>query len=155
MGEHDSNFNPALLGVLDTGAIITVRYHDYILGICESYPQLVKSIIWAADKYTPIELSGVVDDKNKSSESSTSSQLSAVVTFHMPYLTKNNHSTTFSVAIGKNIAVNVLIGMSFIRSTTFVIDTSDNVAEARMLQCKPLELIYKVAGCSKPNPIPT
>ena len=152
LGEPDTDFNPALLGVLDTGATLTVGYHNYVLGICESYPQLVKSIIWAADKYTPIELNGVVDDGNTNS---TAGQLSAVVTFHMPYLTTNNHSTTFSVAIGKNVAVNVLIGMSFIRSTKLVIDAADNVAEAKMLQCKPFEIIYKVAGRSEPNKIPT
>ena len=154
LGEPDSDFNPALLGVLDTGATLTVGYHNYVLGICEAYPQLVKSIIWAADKYTPIELNGVVDDKD-SNRSSSAGQLSAVVTFHMPYLTTNNHSTTFSVAIGKNVAVNVLIGMSFIHSTKLVIDAADNVAEAKMLQCKPFEIIYKIAGRSEPNPIPS
>ena len=137
MGEPDSTFNPALLGVPDTGATITIGYSDYVLGICESYPQLVKSIIWAADKCTPIELNGVVNDDNKPYAQSKSNHLSAVVNFHMPYLTKNNHSTTFSVAIGKNVAVNVLIGMSFIRSTQLVIDTADNAAKAKMLQCKP------------------
>jgi hypothetical protein len=156
LGEPDSDFNPALLGVIDTGATLTVGYHKYILGICEAYPQLVKSIIWAKDKYIPIELSGVVDSPNSNRPQSPSdNQLSAVVTFHMPYLTANNHSTSFSVAIGKNVAVNVLIGMSFIRNTEMTIDTSDNVAEARMLQCKPFEIIYKTAGRSAPNAIPT
>jgi hypothetical protein len=153
LGEPDADFNPALLGVLDTGATLTVGYHNYVLGICESYPQLVKSIIWAADKYTPIELNGVVDDEN--SPNPGAGQLSAVVTFHMPYLTMNNHSTTFSVAIGKNVAVNVLIGMSFIRSTKLIIDAADDVAESKMLQCKPFEIVYKVAGRSEPNKIPT
>jgi hypothetical protein len=154
LGEPDSSFNPALLGVLDTGATLTVGYHNYILGICEAYPQLVKSIVWAADKYTPIELNGVVDDKD-AKQSSSAGQLSAVVTFHMPYLTTNNHNTTFSVAIGKNVAVNVLIGMSFIHSTKLVIDAADNVAESKMLQCPPFEIIYKVAGRSEPNKIPS
>jgi hypothetical protein len=36
-----------------------------------------------------------------------------------------------------------------------MIDPADNVAEARMLQAKPFEIIYKVAGRSKPNPIPS
>jgi hypothetical protein len=151
LGEPDNDFHPALLGIIDTGATLTVGYSEYILGICEAYPQLVKSIIWAEDKYCPIELNGVGANSNVSG----SNTLSAVVTFHMPYLTTNNDSTSFSVAIGKNVAVNVLIGMSFINNAQLVIDSSDKVAEAKMLQCKPFEIIFKPASRGKPNSIPS
>jgi hypothetical protein len=151
LGEPDHDFHPALLGIIDTGATLTVGYSEYILGICESFPHLVKSIIWAEDKYCPIELSGVGAESN----APHSNTLSAVVTFHMPYLTTNNDSTSFSIAIGKNVAVNVLIGMSFINNAQLVIDPSDKVAEARMLQCKPFDIIFKPAGRGKPNAIPT
>jgi hypothetical protein len=151
LGEPDSEFNPALLGIIDTGATLTVGYSDYVLGIAESFPQLVKSIVWAEDRYCPIELNGVGSDSNKMG----SNTLSAVVTFHMPYLTNNNHSTSLSIAIGKNVAVNVLIGMSFISNAQLIIDPSDKVAEAKMLQCQPFEIIFKQVSRGKPNPIPT
>lgn len=153
LGEPDSTVNPAILGIIDTGATLTVGYSEYILGICESFPHLVKSIVWAKDKYCPIELSGVVSDINKGASSSNT--LSAVVTFHMPYITTNNHSTSFSIAIGKNVAVNVLIGMSFITNAQLVIDSSDGVVEAKMLQCDPFDIIFKPATRGLPNAIPT
>jgi hypothetical protein len=153
LGEPDSNINPAILGIIDTGATLTVGYSDYILGICESFPHLVKSIIWAKDKYCPIELSGVVADST--TVSSSKNTLSAVVTFHMPYVTTNNHSTSFSIAIGKNVAVNVLIGMSFISNAQLVIDSADGVVEAKMLQCDPFDIIFKPATRGLPNAIPT
>jgi hypothetical protein len=151
LGEPDSDFNPALLGIIDTGATLTVGYSEYVLGIAESYPHLVKSIIWAEDKYCPIELSGVGSDSNNKG----SNTLSAVVTFHMPYLTTNNHSTSLSIAIGTNVAVNILLGMSFINNAQLVIDSADKVAEAKMLQCKPFEIIFKHVSRGKPNKIPT
>ena len=146
----DSGFNPALLGIIDTGATITVGYSEYILGICDMYPELVHFITWADDKYTPIYLSGVNEDGGHKEENC----LPAVVNFYMPYLTKNNQNTSFSIAIGKKVAVNVLIGMSFIRNTQLVIDTADGVAEAKMLQCNPFELIFKVASRGTPTAIP-
>lgn len=62
LGHPDSRFNPCILGILDTGATLMVGYSDYVLGICDMYPELVSSIIWAEEKYMPISLSGVNED---------------------------------------------------------------------------------------------
>ena len=65
IGPEDADINPTITGILDTGATLTAGYMPYILGICEKYPSLVQSIVWA-DKntgYDPITLSGVVADE--------------------------------------------------------------------------------------------
>ena len=80
----------------------------YILDICDKYPSLVQSVIWA-DKdtgYNPITLSGVVDDEaallSDADKKRISIELPAIFTFHMPFCTKvENRPTTFSVAIVK------------------------------------------------------
>ncbi len=161
LGESDATFNPAILGLIDTGATLTLGYYKYILGICKAFPHLVKSIVWAEDKYCPIHLSGVVSDKDNTTMSleerrqrALLSTLSAVVTFHMPYFTKNNANTSFSIAIGKGVSVNLLVGMSFIRNIQLVIDPSDNIAEAKMLECEPFEIVFKPASRGEPNAIP-
>ena len=67
IGPEDADINPTITGILDTGATLTAGYMPYILGICEKYPSLVQSIVWA-DKntgYDPITLSGVVADDAK------------------------------------------------------------------------------------------
>ena len=162
LGESDAQFNPAIMGILDTGATLTIGYYAYILGICKAFPHLVKSIVWAKDRYSPIHLSGVVskDLKNKNlseieeARLAARSTLSAVVTFHMPYFPKNNQSTSFSIAIGKDVSVNLLIGMSFIHNCQLVIDSSDSLVEAKMLDCEPFQLVYKPASRGEPNKIP-
>ena len=82
-------------------------------------------------------------------------ELPAIVTFHMPCRTKvENNPTTFSVAIGKNMAVNLIIGMAFIRSTKMVMDFDDGVVEAKALATKPLELVYRCPQRGLPRNIP-
>lgn len=44
--------------------------------------------------------------------------------------------------------------MSFIRSVQMVIDPSDNIAEAKMLECDPFQIVFKPASCGEPNAIP-
>lgn len=153
LGEADSDFRPAILACIDTGATLTVGYSGYILGICEMYPALVAStIVWAEDKYLPIELCGVNDDG--STKPKSENYLSAVVTFHMPYVTSNHHPTSVSFAIGKQVAVNVLLGMSFIQTTKMIINMADGVVESKVLQCDPFDIIFKRATRSLPNKIP-
>lgn len=128
--------------------MLTVGYMPYILGNCEKYPLLVHSIVWP-DKntgYDHITLSGVVADDSKNMSDAEkkrmSIELSVIVTFHMPCCTKvQNSPTTFSVAIGKNMAINLLIGMALIRSTKITMDFDDPVVEVKALATKPFNLV--------------
>ena len=82
-------------------------------------------------------------------------ELPVIVTFHMPCRTKmENRPTTFSVAIGKNMAINLLIGMAFIRSAKMVIDFDDHVVEAKALSTKPFDLIYRCPQRDPPRDFP-
>ena len=156
LGTEDADFHPNIVGILDTGASLTAGYMGYILGICENYPSLVHSIIWANKDtgYDPITLSGVVADENMTSadKEKFSINLPAIVRFHMPCQTKvEGNSTTFSVAIGKHVAVNLLIGMSFIRGTGMLIDCDDDIAEAKKMKAEPFNLIYRTPQRGEPK----
>lgn len=77
LGTKDADFHPNIVGILDTGASLTVGYMGYILGICENYPSLVHSNIWANKDtgYDPITISGVVADENMTSEDKEESSI--------------------------------------------------------------------------------
>jgi hypothetical protein len=56
LGLSDCNFQPKTMAIIDTATAtaLSMGNADYHLKITESYPQLVKSIIWAKDQYSPI-----------------------------------------------------------------------------------------------------
>ena len=81
--------------------------------------------------------------------------LPVVVAFHMPCRTKVEHkSITFSVAIGKNVVINLHIGMSFIRVSQMIIDFNHEVGKAKALEIKSCYLIYRSPHCGIPRDIP-
>ena len=136
--DEDTSTFPCIIGLLDTGASLTAGYSHYVLGIAEQFSSLVKSIQCANEDtgYTHIQISGVVSEHSSGISKEDRQRLSikfpAILTFYMPCMTKVEHATTtFSIAIGNNVAVNLLIGMSFIRNAGMVIDLVDNVVESR------------------------
>ena len=44
---EDTEFNPNIVGIVDTDATLTAGYEGHIIRICENYPLLVSSIVWA------------------------------------------------------------------------------------------------------------
>ena len=60
----------------------------------------------------------------------------------MPYETDQSDETTIKFAIGNQVSVNCLIGMSFIQSAKLVIDLEDNVVESKVLKTNPLKIEY-------------
>ena len=70
--------------------------------------------------------------------------LPVIVTFHMSCHTlKEDQRTTFSAAIGNNVAVIFLIGISFINGSGMSIDCNDGHAEIKALNCAPFSLVYR------------
>jgi hypothetical protein len=122
------------------------------MSIAKAYPQLVKSITLAGDRYSPIILSGVVSDDDDQHNYSTS--LPCVVEFHMPYITSAGSATSLKIACGKQVGVNALIGMSFMTAAKLVVDLNDNVIESKLLRCEPFPLIFKRPNKSMPNLVP-
>jgi hypothetical protein len=69
----------------------------------------------------------------------------------MPHPSKQGHPTSFKVAIGNNVAVNTLIGMSMIGPAKFSLDLEDNVIDSGILDAEPFPVTYKQTNCSLPN----
>jgi hypothetical protein len=72
----------------------------------------------------------------------------------MPYVTNGGAPTALKIAIGKQVGVNVLIGMSFMTAAKLIVDLNDNVVESKLLSCKPFPIVYKRPQKSKPNLVP-
>jgi hypothetical protein len=122
------------------------------MAIAKAYPQLVKSVTLAGDRYSPIILSGIIsDNKDKHNYSTT---LPCVVEFHMPYLTSSGSPTSLKIACGKQVGMNALIGMSFMTAAKLVLDLNDNVIESKLLTCEPFPLVFKRPSKSMPNLVP-
>jgi hypothetical protein len=114
------------------------------MAIAKAYPQLVKSIALAADRYAPILLSGVVSDEEEQHNFSTA--LPCVVEFHMPYMTNAGSPTSLKIACGKQVGVNALIGMSFMTAAKLVVDLEDNVictSKANYFPASPFQSFTK------------
>ncbi len=63
--------------------------------------------------------------------------LSVAFQFHLPYLTRDGSPTSFVLATGPQVSVNMVLGLPLITATGMIIDTVDNVAEAKHLDCPP------------------
>jgi uncharacterized Zn finger protein (UPF0148 family) len=137
----------------DTCAVLNVGWAGFHLAVAKQYPQLVKSLIWAKEQYTPLTLSGVVsqDEADPSKAEKLVTTLPAVIEYYMPHPSKQGHPTSFKVAIGDNVAVNTLIGMSMIRPAKFSLDLEDNVIDSGIHDTEPFAVTYKQTDRSLPN----
>jgi hypothetical protein len=149
LGTYESDFQPSIAVIVDSGSCLCTGNSDYIMSIAKAYPQLVKSITLAGDRYSPIILSGVVSDDDDQHNYSTS--LPCVVEFHMPYITSAGSATSLKIACGKQVGVNALIGMSFMTAAKLVVDLNNNVIESKLLRCEPFPLIFKRPSKSMPT----
>jgi hypothetical protein len=62
------------------------------------FPQLVKSLVYAAEKYAPLTLSDIVSDKEGSiTEMKPTATLPAVIEYWLPFLTKEGHRATLKL----------------------------------------------------------
>ena len=77
IGPKKSNPNIALTLCYDSAAVLCVGYADFHLSIVKQYLHVVKSLVWADDKFTPLSLTGIVGDEGKDTGSVTS--LKAVI----------------------------------------------------------------------------
>jgi hypothetical protein len=119
-------------------AVTNVGWSTYHLAIAKKHPQLIKSLVWAKDKYTPLTLSGVVSpDDQKSNQATTPTVLPAIIEYHMPYMSAQGSATSFKVAIGPNVAVNTIIGMSMIRAGKCSLDIQDDMIDLGILDTTP------------------
>ena len=153
IGQPESDTAFQLSVAYDTCAVLCVGWAGYHLAIAKQHPHLVKSLVWAEEKYTPLTLSGVVsnDDGDITQSEKLITTLPAVIEYYMPHSSKQGHPTSFKVAIGDNVAVNTLIGMSMIRPAKFSLDLEDDVIDSGILNAAPFPVTYKQTSRSLPN----
>ncbi len=70
--------------------------------------------------------------------------------FHLPYPTKDGRQTTFIVVNRPQVSVNTVLGLPLITATSMIIDTVDNVVEAKHLNCPP----FRIDFCRATRTIP-
>ena len=137
-----------LLVAYDTCAVLNVGYLKYHMEVIKKYPHVVRTIEWAKDKYTPLNLTGVIKDD---SQKSVQGQLVGVIEYTMPYLTEDGGETSFKVAVGNSVAVNTIIGMSMIKPAKLSLDLEDSVVNPGILKTTPFKVQFKGTMRSLPQ----
>jgi hypothetical protein len=144
----------------DTCAMLNVGYAGYHLTIAKQFPSVVKSLTWAKQEYSPLVLSGIVKDENASARPSkdsnpiTSTTLPAVIEYYTPYNTKEGSPVTLKIAIGNNVDVNTIMGLSTIKNARLSLDLDANVFQAGILNESTFEVVFKPTSRSIPDTTP-
>eukprot|EP00978_Attheya_sp_CCMP212_P010668 scaffold25969_cov52-Attheya_sp.AAC.1 len=141
----------SLLAAYDTAAVANIGWSDFHLAFAKKFPSAVKSITWAKDKYTPLTLSGVVTDDDKSKQEALCTSLPVVIEYHMPYQSKASNATSIKFALGKHVGVNSIVDNSTIRSAKMSMDVVDEVIDSGVSDTEPFEITYHHTNKRLPN----
>ena len=154
--ESDTSFKINV--AYDTCAVLNVGYSGYHLTIAKAFPSVVKALTWAKQDYSPLVLSGIVSDENNNPMSSdqkpsskTTTSLPATIEYYTPYVTKEGSPVTFKVALGNNVGVNTIMGLSTIKNAKMSLDLDAGVFEAGILSCDPFDIIFKPTSRGIPD----
>ncbi len=104
---------PNLRCVVDTGAALSTANFHYMEAIIRQYPHILKRVYLPED-YAAILLSGIV---TSSDDSPITTELPVGFEIHLDYLTKDGSETSLLVAAGPDVAVNIILGLPFIKAT--------------------------------------
>ena len=137
---------PNLRCVFDTGAALSTANFHFMEAIVRQFPHILKRIYMPAD-YAAIVLSGIVTSSN---DEPITTELPVGFEIHLPYLTKDGSETSLLVAAGPDVAVNLILGLPFIKATGMIGDFVDNVCQAKHLLCEPFLIDFKRASKSIP-----
>jgi hypothetical protein len=153
IGQTNADTSFKLSIAYDTCAVLCVGWSGLHLTFAHASPHLVKSLVWAKDKFNPITLSGIVSSKDDepSKVDKLCTVLPAVIKYYTPHTSKQGHPTSFKVAMGDNIAINTLLGMSMICPAKFSLDLEDDVINSSILDTVPFPVTYKQTNRSLPN----
>ncbi len=111
----------------------------YFSAIVNLYPHCVMKI-YAPQDYASIVLMGIVQT-NKLEAVTTDLEVGFL--FRLPYKTSDGNDSSFMVATGPHVSVNTIIGLPFIKGVGMTIDTVDDVAECKYLDCPPFPIDYR------------
>ena len=102
-------------------------------------------------EYAPITLSGIVQSNNLLAVTTV---LDCTFVFHLPYkLRSNGRDTMISIAAGKGVAVNVILGLTFITSMNMVLDFNDNVATCNAIDHSPFAIELRRTARTVPSSV--
>ena len=137
---------PALRCMLDTGASLSTANFHYMEAVVQRYPHILKALYLPED-YAAIILSGIV---TSASDAPITTELPVGFEIHLPYATKDGNGTSLLVAAGPDVAVNLILGLPFIKATGMIVDFIDNVCQAKHLLCDPFPIDFRRATKSIP-----
>jgi hypothetical protein len=123
-------------------ALCTRNYH-FFAAIAKQYPHFVAKIFLPED-YLPILLSGIIQDHAHS----IITDLMVAFQFHLPYLTRDGCPTSFVVATRPQVSVSTVLGLLLITATGMIINTVDNIVEAKHLDCPQFQIYF---SCTTKN----
>ena len=137
---------PNLRFVYDTGAALSTANFHFMEAVVRRFPHILKRI-YIPSEYAAIVLSGIVTSFN---DEPISTELPVGFEIHLPYLTKDGSETSLLVAAGPDFAVNLILGLPFIKATGMIGDFVNNVCQAKHLLCEPFPINFKRASKSIP-----
>ncbi len=137
---------PALKCVFDLGATFSTANFNFMEAVIHQFPHILKKI-YLPDNYAAIILSGIV---NTLDSTPITTKLNVGFDIHLPYTTKDGSYTSLLVAAGPDVAVNLILGLPFIKATSMIADFVNNVCEAKNLLCDPFSFVFKRALKSIP-----
>jgi hypothetical protein len=136
---------PSIRCVVNTAAALCTGNYHFFSAIAKWYPHCVAKI-FLPKHYSPIILLGIVQDDSRA----ITTDLAMAFQFQLPYTTKDEHQTSFIVATRPQVSVNMVLGLLLITATGMIIDTVNNVMEAKHLDCPP----FRINFCCTTKTIP-
>ncbi len=128
---------PTICCMVDTCAALRMRSFHFFAAIAKRFPHCVMKI-FAPQDYASIVLMGIVWNKMET----VTTKLEVGFLFCLSYKTLDSNNLSFMVATGPNVSVNTIIGLPFIKGTGMIIDTVNDVAECKYLDCPPFPIDY-------------
>ena len=130
---------PDVRCAIDTCAGLNTGSFDYLMALAKRYPHCLYRL-YTSKEYVPITLSGIVQNE----DTAVTTSLDCTFQFYLPYkLRGTGEDCLLSIAAGKSVTVNVILGMPFILSMKMVLDFVDNVATCNAIDHKPFPIKYR------------
>ncbi len=128
---------PTICCAVDTCAAFTTGSFHFFAAIAKRFPHCVMKI-FAPQDYASIVLMGIIWNKMET----VITELEVGYLFRLPYKTSDGDDSSFMVATGPHVSVNTIIGLPFIKGTGMIIDTGNDMAECKYLDCPPFPIDY-------------
>jgi hypothetical protein len=118
------------------------------MALAKRYPQCLYKL-FTSQECAPIILPGVVQN----GDSAVTTTLDCTFQFHLPYkLRGDGGDCVISIADGKDVAVNVILGMPFITAMKMILDFVDNLATYNAIDHPPFPMDFCCTSNTVPNP---